>query len=210
MRAVVVVAIFVGGCSFTHGTLLGAGTDGSGGGMPGIDAPTGFDPASCPQSYTVTLASSASRYRFDTQTNTFWHFDHACSQDSVGLTHLAVLDDLAEATELGAVLAPHVNPPTNGWFFVGAVQAMNQATPSTGWSWLTGGAVATTWAPGEPDDGTGTEANQENLAVVDGLGQLHDVFEAADSGHVDAGGVCECDGKAMSSTIRSQIPQDPT
>jgi hypothetical protein len=98
-----------------------------------------------------------------------------------------------------------------GWYYVGAVQTRNQATPTAGWSWLTGEPITAAWLIGEPDDGTGVEANQENLAILDPATEtLHDVFDAADMGHIEAGGVCECDGKPMSSFVRSQIPSDPT
>jgi hypothetical protein len=174
-----------------------------------VDAPSGFDPGSCPTSYTVTTLVTASRYRIVRNDATFWDSDTRCSNDAPGLTHLAVFETEAEAAALGALVGSST-PPTNAWYFVGAVQAPNQTTPSSGWSWLTGDPMNLSWSAGDPDDGTGIEQNRENLAVVDPMGELHDVFEASDSGHVDAGSICECDGKATSSAVRNEIPHDPT
>src|SRR5260221_12800694 len=112
----------------------------------------------------------------------FWDLDSTCNTNSA-ITHLAVLDTAAETHDLSALLVTTTPRPTNGYFYVGAVQTRDQATPSAGWHWLTGESITAAWVTGQPDDGTGVEANQENVAVLDPRAEaLHDVFAAADPG----------------------------
>lgn len=220
MARFTVIALLMMGCSFHPVNLFGSADAVSGGSgaasfdavvadAPGGDAGT-FDASVCPSSYSVALPGFASRYRVITNDQPFWDLDDACRKDMPGSTHLVVLETPAERAELAAVLASEPSQPTNGWYYVGAVQTQNQPTPEAGWRWLTGEALTSGWAVGDPDDGDGVEDNAENMTVIDTAGQLHDVFDKADSGHVEAGGACECDGRAMDPAVRSEIQPDPT
>lgn len=120
------------------------------------------------------------------------------------MTHLVVFDSPTEAAELHAVLTVP--------FFVGAVQSQTQSSPSSGWSWLVGGAVTSAaWELAQPDDGDGVENDRENLAIDPGTagGGLRD-FDSVSSSSLQAQGLCECDGKPVASSVSSQIPPDPT
>ncbi len=212
----------VGACGFTGpATSPGDGSvrdgngqkrDGNGGGG-GADSSSGGGPdsmtPSCPSSYTITVASSASQYRVVTTNAPWWDHQATCQADLPGMTHLVVFDSVAEQTEVSSQLAAIASPPTSGWYAVGAVQTMNQPNPGAGWRWLTGGPVATAWATGKPDDGGGGgETNQRNLAAIAPALGLLDIQTQWFSPAV--GAICECDGRATDGTVASQIPSDPT
>lgn len=169
-------------------------------GPASLDAPSSFDPSACPSTYTLSITSSASRYRVRTA-DVWWNLNRACDNDAPGMTHLVVYDSVAEAAMLRANVT--------GAFFVGAVQQKNQAAPAASWWWLTGAPVSSAfWQVSQPDDGDGTEDNHENLAVESGAG-LRD-FDTVSDPSTQALGLCECDGKATAASIDAMIPQDPT
>lgn len=211
----------VAGCNFAHGVGGASNGDAAGGGagdgqmsIPDaavvadamatpVDAPPGFDPGMCPSTYTLTIPSSASRYRVRSS-DVWWNHEQNCEGDTSGKSHLVVLDSDAEAGQLRQTVS--------GSFFVGAVQSRNQTLPASGWSWLTGGAVgAGVWELAQPDDADGLESNRENLAIDSGggTGGLRD-FDTVSSSSLQAQGLCECDGKPASPSVASQIPSDPT
>lgn len=165
-----------------------------------LDAPSSFDPTLCPSTYTLSVTSSASRYRVRAA-DVWWNLRQACDNDAPGMTHLVVYDSVTEAAMLRANVS--------GAFFVGAVQPRNQGAPAASWWWLTGAPVSNTfWQASQPDDGDGTEDNHENLAIEGGAG-LRD-FDSITDPSTQALGLCECDGKATESSIAAMIPQDPT
>ena len=171
-----------------------------------IDAPAGFDPATCPPSYDVTLPGfPQARYRIITGNAVFQSQHTACTV--AGLSHLVALETALELTELGTVLLPLTGPPTNGWYYVGAVQRPGQTAPDAEWFWLVGGTVSSAaWGlfttVVQPNDADDSEDNSENLAVIDrAQGKLLDV-----TGTNGYGAVCECDGKSIIPTIAAYIP----
>jgi len=202
--------------------MAGCGFRSPGSSKPGVDAAVddldaavdaaadidavGFDPASCPPSYDVTLPSfSHARYRIIATNAVLRSQQTACTV--AGLSHLVALETALELTELGTVLLPLTGPPTNGWYYVGAVQRPGQVATADEWSWLVGGFVSpAAWglfgALVQPNDFVTGEAATENLAVIDrAQGKLLDV-----TGTNGYGAVCECDGKSIIPTIAAYIP----
>lgn len=203
------------GCAFEHGTIASRSRDAGGDGMSAdaemiadarpapVDAAPGFDPTTCPTNYVIMVPSSASRYRVRSP-DVWWNHEQNCGGDTSGKSHLVVFDSASEAAQLRLMVS--------GSFFVGAVQARNQTLATSGWSWLTGETIAAeAWELAQPDDGDGIENNRENLAIESGGagGGLRD-FDTVSSSSLQAQGVCECDGKPVSSSVSSQIPSDPT
>ncbi|HEY6036798.1 MAG TPA: hypothetical protein VIV58_21115, partial [Kofleriaceae bacterium] len=166
-----------------------------------LDAPvTTFDPAMCPTGYsnnTIT-ASPNSRYKILTGMATLKMQSDACNADHAGWTHLIVLDTVQEAQQINSHMG-------GNFYYVGAVQPANQASPSAGWLQLTGAAVPNAlWQAGQPNDnGGGAETNAQNFAAVDdSSGLMNDV-----NGAFQYQAVCECDGLPISAAALSALNQ---
>jgi len=180
------------GCSFSHGVPNG---NGSGDGGPpdtgtrgdaanadtrprdaSIDTPTDADP--CPSGY-VTIAGAPSRYKIfgyraiGDQSEAWTAAAATCQGDG---THMAIIDDDAEGTALGAAIPVD---PVSPYFWVGVTDAAQEGT------WLTvlgGAATYLPWAIGQPNGGTSA-----NCALMSG-GLLYDWTCATPYAFA-----CECD-----------------
>jgi hypothetical protein len=193
------------GCSFDPRLGIGdapaAGSDDAG--LLPIEA--AVDP--CP---TYAISINGSKYRILDTNAPFWTHDITCENDVAGKTHLAVFDTQVEMSLLNGLLANHQPKPTNGWYFVGAVQTRNSNSPSANWSWFTNLGITTEYwgvfaSVPQPNDSDGLESNSENLAVLDTTqGRLLDV-----SGTTGYGALCECDGHASDPTVHARIPPNP-
>jgi hypothetical protein len=200
--------IALAGCGFRSpggGTAAGdaAGDD------TAIDAAvdaTAFDPGTCPPSYDVKLPSfPQAKYRIITSDAVLRSQHTQCTV--AGKSHLIALETAAELAELAVVLGQVASPPTNGWYYVGAVQKPEQDAPGAEWSWLIGGAVLPAlWGiyqmAQQPNDDDGSEDDTENLAVID-RGQFKLLDVRGTSGY---GAVCECDGMSIVPEIEREIP----
>jgi hypothetical protein len=104
--------------------------------------------------------------------------------------HLATITD---ATEEACIAAHLTDTPT--WYWIGLEQALNQALPTDGWSWVTQEPYAyTNWwddpmPPPNPDDFDGVEDNYEQCAWKNGpaLG----FWEDASCDNPNPGVICE-------------------
>lgn len=149
----------------------------------------------CPTSYSLVLEGSASRYRVIAQDESarVHHLD--CMNDSTDMTtHLVVLDT---SEELLAVQSSLETSGMDTWW-VGVVQPREQGSPGEGWVWLTGEPVAaSSWDGGEPNDGDGTENNQENFSrIAPGRTGMADTATGN-----SFGALCECDGRPVDATV---------
>ncbi|CAN5507557.1 hypothetical protein BH11MYX1_BH11MYX1_06530 [soil metagenome] len=168
-----------------------------------LDAPPAlFELSMCPTSYTASLSSTmtVSRYRV-TQSGTATTLEALCEADHPGWTHLIVLDVANEGYQMAHAIEPSVA------FWAGAVQPKAQATPSTGWVWFSGDAIAATaWSSQQPNDNNdGVENNEQNFAYVDSFGGTMNDSAATYS----FSGICECDGVAVPATVAAMIAQTP-
>lgn len=158
-----------------------------------------FMPSFCPVSYDQTSqASPGSRYRVITTSAPFAAQHADCADDHAGWTHLVVFDSQAEAASIGGMVS-------SGFFYVGVVQAPDQAAVGAGWTKLTGGPIASGWStanPTQPEDGDEyVENNEENLAVAGGNGRMYDVV-----GQSAYRAVCECDGVPLDPVVLAYLP----
>lgn len=174
------------------------------------DAPAAFI---CPSEYTVTITATASRYRVITSNATFWSHRTTCNNgDQEATTHVAVLDSISEAVQLKAEAMSAGSQPSQGRFYVGAIQTSLSPTLGGGWFWATGGGVpANMWGQfsgiQQPDDGAdNAEAgHDEQLAAFDpGAEYLIDV-----RGTTGYGAICECDGQGENAAATTLIDADP-
>jgi hypothetical protein len=173
----------------------------------GIDAAI-FDPATCPATYTITIASAPkSRYFMRTATTSYWMHHSACKADLAGATHLMLPDSAAEISEIVTATADMAT--TNNEVLVGVVQNIGLATaPNVGWTRFDGNSVdPSLWLPNEPNDGDGNEANHaENVGSINRTYSLmNDTVGTA----AMAPAICECDGKALAPSIESILAGDP-
>ncbi len=163
------------------------------------DADVGIE--GCPESYTVTIASSRSRYRITSTDLSFDEHHRACAADAPGATHLVTLNSVTEEIELAPEIAA-VPMPARGRFYVGAVQPPGQTVVDAGWLGFDGAPVpADVWAAGEPDDLDDIEDSTEQRATVNDTRFMLDV-----SGPVPYGAVCECDGVAIAPEVLVLAP----
>lgn len=173
----------------------------------GVDAAI-FDPAICPTTYTITIASSPkSRYFLRTATTSFWMHHSACKGDREGATHLMLPDSAAEMSEIVTATAGMVTGSNQ--LFVGVAQNIGLATtPAAGWVREDSNAVdPTLWDANEPNDADGSEANHaENVGAIDLMSsKLNDTVGTT----ATSGAICECDGKAVPPVIESILAGDP-
>jgi hypothetical protein len=86
-------------------------------------------------------------------------------------------------------------------FYVGAVQRPGELGLGDGWLIFTGpGLPSDLWAYGQPNDGDGWESFDEQRAMLDPSGKLHDV-----SGAFAYGAICECDGQPIAPSVVSAL-----
>jgi hypothetical protein len=170
----------------------------------GIDAAV-FDPTTCPAAYTITIASSSSRYFVRTATTSFWMHHAGCKGDLAGATHLMLPDSTTELSEITAAttdLAVGSNE-----FYVGVAQNIAATTAvNTGWTRVDGNALdPALWMLNEPNDGDGNEANHaENIASINRTNPMINDTDGATSP-----AICECDGKAVPPSVDSILAGDP-
>jgi hypothetical protein len=176
--------VLIAGCGFQAHAPLGEEA------APVHDA--GFDTASCPASYDVTLlGQSASRYRLIAAGHPAWTQSDACAADLAGATHLVVLDSQNELDRVVALVAAATNPVNSIW--VGAVQQATAIQPLDGWLWFDGSPVTGGWGGVEPNDRDGRENQEEQFARI----EKTKPYLQDSGGTTSAGALCECDGKPI-------------
>jgi hypothetical protein len=195
-----------GSDQFCHGagTTICTATDAAESDSDAIPPDSSFKiPGDCPAGYNVMISATSSRYRIIANTtgeqNQFWNHDTACAADIPGATHLATLDSFTERDQLALQLA-------SGLYYVGAVQKPTAMFPPLAWIGFDGAQVpGALWAPAEPDDLGGVEADHnEQVAILDSSMGLFDV-----TGLSLAGAICECDGIPVAATARMYVTDDP-
>jgi hypothetical protein len=173
-------AIALVGCSYEPQAAPASEPDAA----PSIDA---FDPADCAATYTFDTGTS--RYRVIDLDRSFLAQHLECKSDG---NHLVVYDTDAERTAIRTALGD-----SDRW--VGFVQAPDQSRPELGWSAITGGeALMTFWET--PDDDDDVENNEQNTAL-----DQSDGVDDKSAGETH-GAICECDGRAIDTTVENQIP----
>lgn len=156
----------------------------------------------CPASYTVSLASTASRYRVSAGPVSFAAANRDCADDQPGDTHLVNIQALAEGAELGPHMDAEPTQPMLGRFYVGGVQLAAQAAVDASWFYLDGEPVNDiVWRSDEPDDLDGTEDELEQFATIAGERLMIDV-----GGGTPYGMICECDGIPIAPQIAAVLP----
>jgi hypothetical protein len=160
----------------------------------------GFDAASCPASYGVTLPGSGSRYRLIPDGGPAWMQSDACAADLAGATHLVVLESAAELNGATALVAAPPAPLAGNAIWVGAVQQTTATLPAARWLRLDGSAV-TGWGGIEPNDRDGRENQEEQFARIE-KGKLY-LQDSAGTGN--NGALCECDGKPIAPAAADAI-----
>jgi hypothetical protein len=183
--------LFIAGCGFqAH-----APTDEQAAPVP--DA--GFDVATCPPSYGVTLLGSRSRYRLITDGHPAWAQSDACAAELQGATHLVVLDSQPEFDSAVALVAATTTPVNAIW--VGAVQEPTATQPLVGWLWFDGSPVTGGWSGIEPNDSDGTESRKEQFARI----EKTKLYLQDSDGKTSSGALCECDGKPIAPAAAAAI-----
>lgn len=166
---------------------------------PAPDA--GFDVATCPASYGVTLPGSLSRYRLIPDGQPAWTQSDACAADLPDATHLVVLSSQAELDSVTALVAAPTTVLANNAIWVGAVQQTTATLPGAGWLWLDGSAVSGGWGGIEPNDRDRQENREEQFARIEKT-KLY-LQDSAGSGKNSA--LCECDGKPIAAAAAAAI-----
>ena len=167
-----------------------------------VDAAVAFDPNTCPTDFTQLSVDTPSRYRvLPVLPLTAEYFDYvtACGMQKPGVTHIAIIETLAEAMTVGPLAAGSGGPAQ---VYVGALQSQTATGLAVGWIHADGSPVAATvWAASEPDDGDGSEGNhQEQVAVLTSGGRLNDI---ALKMHWPV--LCECDGKTVAPAFTTLV-----
>jgi hypothetical protein len=210
MRAAALFA--VAGCSFAPGRLgepLGGERDAASDVEDaashdavvdgGTDA--GFDPATCPASYTITITGSSSRYRATSSETAFAASHATCNADLPDATHLVSFESATELDDLRVYLVPRTIAPSRK-YYIGAVQMRDQPAAEVGWLVYSGMPLPPNqWAAGQPEDAGGGEDNQQNLATLYIDSGLND-----STGNILYGALCECDGMPIPASVLALIP----
>jgi len=161
-----------------------------------------FDPdQQCP-GYDLALYAG-SRYRIISGLTTPWEAHDDCRDDLPGISHLAVASSNAERDVL---LLAIENRSLSSWW-MGGVQPVTATTPSDAWLWVTGEPFdKTRWAMYEPNDAGGEV--DEVMHHYEQFTVLTAGYGLADLGAGSAfGGLCECDGRSISSAATMAIDQ---
>ncbi|HTL33222.1 MAG TPA: hypothetical protein VL326_08860 [Kofleriaceae bacterium] len=166
-----------------------------------------FDPKTCPATYTITLASTPSRYMIRTALSSFWQHHAACKGDLPGATHLMIPDTSQELVDVIGVT--QTMAPGEDEFFVGVAQNVTTAAmPGAEWFNFDGNATNPAFwtAPGPTDVDNNEADHKTNVAIV-----VRATSHLADATGVAAAspGLCECDGKAVPPQIESLLITDP-
>jgi hypothetical protein len=150
----------------------------------------GFDPASCPASYSA-IAFGSSRYRLVNTPRSLTQHHDDCKDDLPGATHLVAFESMAEANAVTGLIAGSDN------LWVGTVQPPGQSTVGGGWLQITGEPTpSAVWGSGQPNDDDGNENGVQNVAVINASGGGLNDSETTFA--FDA--ICECDGRPIDPT----------
>lgn len=142
--------------------------------VPAIDARTIDAPPPCPGDYTAG-------YRVITTSQSWRAAEADCADDTAGLSHLAVIDDVAELATINAALTAAGAPDV--W-----VGVMRDAPQPWVWRVVTGGTASyLPWEPGQPDNQSG---DQQVVSLIRASGLIRDVSTGSS---VYRAALCECD-----------------
>lgn len=167
--------------------------------------PDAFDVATCPATYNVRIASSTSYYQVLTDQKFYWVHMAACASGLAGATHLVIPDSAQEITELGQYIQTLTG--TGSEFYVGIVQDATVTIPTDGWIRFDGQPIdPAVWLNNEPNDFDGDETDHYSQ-----VGAFDKANKHVDDvpGPVNAGAVCECDGKTITPQAQAFIDADP-
>jgi hypothetical protein len=145
------------------------------------------------------LANGGGHYFFSTVQKHWSAAEADCESRGVAAgfsaTHLAAIDNLAEALAVGATL-------TTAYEWVGAFQPLGSTGKGVNWRVVTGGSAYLNWSGGEPSDhGNNTEMGDENFAQLFPNGTFNDT-----SGTDNLNYVCECDGVPVDAATLLLVP----
>jgi hypothetical protein len=167
-----------------------------------VDAP--WSAADCPINY-VVVGNQLTRYRIDFNAVGVRAHHEVCTAEG---THLAVIETQQEASALRQFIDGTNGLPTTSFgpfVYIGAAQRPNQALRDAGWFSATGPFNQSFWNSNEPNDGTGGENNEENFAAI-----WRDQNLLVDLDHdIPVAGLCECDGKEITSEFKTLIEAAP-
>ena len=197
MRCAAAIIVGLGGCGF-HSDAA----------SPEVDAPPGTEPDAavdagplvCPTTAAwISITGLSSKYMIESgsaEISQWWRANLRCNAAGAGI-HLVVFDSNQEAVYLSAKLQP------NKIYYTGMLQPNGPILAADGWTQITGRNAISWWGNGEPNDdgvlGNTVDTGVAQFAVIDMASFLRDA-----DGHLSRDYVCECDGRAVDTTI--QIP----
>jgi hypothetical protein len=182
----VALIAFVAACRFSATIARSDAGEGNGDG-PAHDASL----AGCPMTY--ASIPDHTRYRVLAGDAAFGVHHRTCAADAPGLTHLVVIDNVAEANAVDDFADA-------GEVWIGVVQMPNAPGVAEGWFTITGGSVAPLWISGEPNDAGDPEDNHQNAGKL--VGNELDDDRATDARPA----VCECDGIPIDPIVDTYVP----
>lgn len=157
-------------CGFHGPPPLASGDDATPAGDAAIGDAAVIGPP-CPELY-------PGGYRYDATPRTWLDAERACEADTVGRSHLVVMNDDAERAMVVAAI------PVDVW--VGIVRDPGGTAPWP-WRYVTGGAA--TFAPWESSEPNNLSGDQYVAGLRKASGMIYD-YGAANL----VGSLCECDG----------------
>jgi hypothetical protein len=188
--------VFLAGCGFQ--AQLAAPDATSGTSAAPDDA---FTFAECPASYDVALPGP-SHYRLIKEGHRAWEQSDACNRDVVGATHLVVVENLQELTDIANFVDSTTAGIAGDAVWIGGVQRPTAATPRDAWYGFDGALLFDGWGAQEPNDHGGDESDHEEQFVK--IQKTRHYFTDS-SGNESDGALCECDGKPPDASAAQPI-----
>jgi hypothetical protein len=152
-----------------------------------LDAQPTITPSECASQFTA-ITDASSRY-YTVTTELGWR-EAETSCEALD-AHLFTPDDAAELTAIRNTL-------DDSKLWIGAVQKPTSIVNAE-WYLVTGAPLAVAWQNGKPDDGGSENGSEQAAALNDG--------GLDDESHTSTrGSICECDGRAVDSSVVDVIP----